>query len=72
MADLSEQEGQLRQQETRILKNLLRLHRTRVTDVMTPRTVIFSLSEDLTVEEFFWKYGSESFSRIPVYREEPG
>ena len=72
MADLSEKEGQLKQQETRILKNLLRLNRTRVTDVMTPRTVIFSLSEELTVEEFFWKYGSERFSRIPVYSEDPG
>lgn len=72
MAELSEKEGQLKQQETRILKNLLRLHQTRVTDVMTPRTVIFSLSEGLTVEEFFWKYGSERFSRIPIYSEDPG
>jgi CBS domain containing-hemolysin-like protein len=72
MAELSEKEGQLKRQETRILKNLLRLHRSLVTDAMTPRTVIFSLSEDLTVEEFFWKYGSERFSRIPVYSEEPG
>jgi CBS domain containing-hemolysin-like protein len=72
MAELSEKEGQLKQQETRILKNLLRLHQTRVTDVMTPRTVIFSLSEGLTVEEFFWKYGSERFSRIPIYSKDPG
>ena len=72
MAELSEREGQLKQQETRILKNLLRLHRMVVTDAMTPRTVIFSLSEDLTVEEFFWKYGSERFSRIPIYSREPG
>ena len=39
---------------------------------MTPRTVIFSLPEDLSVEEFFWKYGSERFSRIPIYGEKPG
>jgi CBS domain containing-hemolysin-like protein len=72
MAELSEKEGQLKQQETRILKNLLRLNQTGVEDVMTPRTVIFSLSEDLTVEEFFWKYGSERFSRIPIYSKDPG
>lgn len=72
MAELSEKEGQLKQQETRILKNLLRLNQTGVRDVMTPRTVIFSLSEDLTVEEFFWKYGSERFSRIPIYSKDPG
>jgi len=72
MAELSAKEGQLEPQETQILKNLLRLRDTRVTDAMTPRTVIFSLPEDLTVEEFFWKYGGERFSRIPIYAEEPG
>ena len=72
MAELSAEEGQLEQQETMILKNLLRLRDSRVTDAMTPRTVIFSLPENLSVEEFFWKYGSERFSRIPIYGEEPG
>ena len=72
MAELSAAEGQLNPQETRILKNLLRLRDTRVSDVMTPRTVVFSLPVNLTVEQFFWKYGSERFSRIPVYEEDPG
>jgi len=71
MAELSAKEGQLEQQETQILKNLLRLRDTRVTDAMTPRTVIFSLPEDLTVEEFFWKYESQRFSRIPIYADAP-
>lgn len=71
MAELSASEGHLERHETRILQNLLRLRETRVTDAMTPRTVIFSLSENLTVEEFFWKYGSERFSRIPIYAEAP-
>ncbi|MCO6412460.1 MAG: HlyC/CorC family transporter [Thiogranum sp.] len=72
MAELSAAEGQLDRQETEILKNLLRLRETRVEDVMTPRTVMFALAEDLTVEEFFWKYGSQRFSRIPVYSDDPG
>lgn len=72
MADVSAREGQLGEQESGILKNLLRLGNTRVMDVMTPRTVVFSLSEDLRVEEFFWKYESVRFSRIPVYHNEPG
>lgn len=72
MAELGAKEGHLEQKEMEILKNLLRLRETRVVDVMTPRTVIFSLSEDLTVEAFFWKYGSERFSRIPLYKDESG
>jgi len=71
MAEVSEKEGTLDEQETSILKNLLRLRRARVMDVMTPRTVIFSLSQDLRVEEFFWKYESVRFSRIPIYRDDP-
>ena len=71
MAELSAREGQLAQQETVILQNLLRLRETRVTDAMTPRTVVFSLADKLTVEEFFWKYGSERFSRIPIYSDDP-
>ena len=71
MAELSASEGQLAEQEMKILKNLLRLRDTRVTDAMTPRTVIFSLPEELTVEEFFWKYEERRFSRIPLYSSRP-
>jgi len=71
MADISASEGLLNREETHILKNLLRLRDSKVTDVMTPRTVIFSLPEDLRVEEFFWKYESQRFSRIPIYADAP-
>ena len=71
MADISAGEGLLGKEETHILKNLLRLRDSRVTDVMTPRTVIFSLPEDLRVEEFFWKYEKQRFSRIPIYADDP-
>ena len=71
MADISAGEGLLDREETHILKNLLRLRDSKVTDVMTPRTVIFSLPEDLRVEEFFWKYESQRFSRIPIYADAP-
>ena len=71
IAEVSAREGQLDKQESSILRNLLRLRKTRVVDVMTPRTVIFSLSEDLRVEEFFWKYESIRYSRIPLYRDDP-
>lgn len=68
MADLSSSEGQIEEQESRILKNLLLLRETQVTAAMTPRTVIFSLSESVTVEEFFHKHDQVPFSRIPIYK----
>jgi CBS domain containing-hemolysin-like protein len=68
MAEISSQDGQLVEQESDFLKNLMMLREMQVKDAMTPRTVIFSLSQQLTVEEFFHKYDKVSFSRIPVFK----
>ena len=70
MADLGEQEGQLEERESRILKNMFLLNETRVTDVMTPRPVVFSLPESLTVSEYFYNHYDSRFSRIPVYADD--
>jgi len=67
MAELSLKEGQLAKVESTILKNLLRLRNTPIANAMTPRTVVFSLPQRLTVGEFFKQYGSIRFSRIPIY-----
>lgn len=71
MADLSSEEGQLDEQETHFLKNLLLLRKMQVKDAMTPRTVMFNLAGTLLVEEYFHKYDKISFSRIPIYKDDP-
>ena len=71
MADLSAEEGELGEQESMVVKNLLALQDTPVHAAMTPRTVVFSLPESTTVEEFFHRYEQEPFSRIPIYQDEP-
>lgn len=68
MAELGEAEGQLERRESSILRNLfftLRDHSVR--EVMTPRTVVFSLSQDASVEETAEEMEKSRFSRIPVY-----
>lgn len=70
MADLGEEEGQLEERESRILKNMFLLHETRVTDVMTPRPVVFSLPQSLTVSEYFENHYDARFSRIPIYADD--
>ncbi len=72
MADLSHAEGHLGPQERRILKNLLRLRESHVTDAMTPRTVIFSAPEDESVGDFLAAHEERPFSRIPLHRGERG
>ena len=67
MAELSAREGQLGEQESTMMKNMLLLKEMTIKDAMTPRTVMFSLANDLSVETFFHKHDSMRFSRIPIY-----
>jgi len=71
MAELSAQEGQLAERESEVLKNLLLLRETRVRDAMTPRPVVFSLSDSTTVGAFCDEHHSVRFSRIPLFRDDP-
>ena len=70
MAELGEQEGQLEARESQVLKNIFMLRETHVTDAMTPRIVVFSLPETLTVKEYYEKHFDSRFSRIPVYKDD--
>lgn len=70
MADLGKEEGQLEERESRILKNMFMLREATVVDAMTPRMVVFSLPETLTVSEYFDDHYDQRFSRIPVYVED--
>lgn len=67
MAELSKIEGQLDEDEADMLKSLLNLRSLTIKQAMTHRTVVFSVSESLTVETYFHKYDSTPYSRIPVY-----
>lgn len=67
MAEVSAKEGQIHEDESNILQNLLTFRKTDIVSAMTPRTVIFSLSDELLVEEFFHKYDQTPFSRILLY-----
>ena len=71
IAELGQTEGALRGEEYRVIRNLLRMRRIRVRDVMTPRTVAFMLQKDLTVREVLDREGTMSFARIPILGDGP-
>jgi len=71
MARLGAQEGKLDTRESRIVRNLFRFPSLRVKDVMTPRTVMFSLKSGMTINEVFQTHPEIAFSRIPIYQEKP-
>lgn len=69
LAQLGAKEGVLHKYESRILNNLFCFREVRTKDIMTPRTVIFALSDQLSVGEALALHAHLPFSRIPLYGE---
>jgi len=70
MARISLITGGIKPYQESVIDNILSLDTKRVKDVMTPRTVIFSLSEHLTTGEASKKSNRWEHSRFPVYDED--
>ena len=71
IAEVGAEQGVLAKQETHFLKNLLQFDVLTANDVMTPRTVIFSLPEAISVGEAVKGHPHFRFSRIPLYESTP-
>jgi CBS domain containing-hemolysin-like protein len=72
IASLSRESGDLEENEEKVINNIIDLKAKIVRHVMTPRTVTFSMEEEIKVSEameLLKEFGSHS--RIPVYRDEP-
>ena len=72
IAAMSLRAGGIDPEQEEVIRNILQLSHKYVRDVMTPRTVTFSLSEHLTVNEAKnsrseWNH----YSRVPVYDKDP-
>lgn len=70
LAEISEDEGAIDEQEGDIIENLIKLDDIPVEEVMTPRSVVFALNQDETVGEVVEKHSPIAFSRIPVFEND--
>ncbi len=70
IASLSRQAGRIKPYEESFIRNVLTLDQKRVYEIMTPRTVVFSLPDSLSVEEAYRDPRIWHFSRIPAYGED--
>jgi len=66
---LGRQAGSLNTREYRTASNLMSLHMIKVSEILTPRTVLMALPEKRTVDQVIKEYSLPQHSRIPVYRE---
>ena len=67
MAEIVRSEGGIRDEESRIIQNLMRFNRIRVRDIMTPRTVVTALPDNLSITDIADRIDDIPFSRIPLY-----
>lgn len=67
MADIGERSGNIKERESRIIQNLFRFESLNAKDIMTPRTVIVALQQDITVSEALREQPLSIFSRLPLY-----
>lgn len=71
MTDLAQEEGVFHESESMVIKNVIDFKKMVAKDIMTPRTVIKTAPETMTIREFFDKNPKLKFSRIPIFKESP-
>lgn len=64
---IGEKEGVIQRDESRIIQNLMRFNRLDVKSIMTPRTVVMAMDEELTIGDYFNRHPRGRFTRIPIY-----
>lgn len=69
MAEIGEQSGILEEKEEMLIQNLLQLKQVRVKDILTPRSVVFSLDAEASIESALEEKDIFTFSRIPLYED---
>jgi CBS domain containing-hemolysin-like protein len=68
MTRLGAESGQIDDQESQFVQNLIQLHSMKTWDIMTPRPVIFALPESMLLTDFVKAIEEKPFSRIPIYK----
>ncbi len=67
LAERGAMEGSLTKNESTLIANALALDNVRVSEIMTPRSVVTALRKQATVGEVFTEFPNVPFARMPVY-----
>ncbi len=70
LAQIGTNQGIFSENENKIIQNILRLQKIKVTQIMTPRVVVTSINENLTLADFQNDKKYLNFSRIPTYSKQ--
>ena len=70
LANLGYDEGVFSKQENRIIQNIIDLKKIKISEIITPRVVVFSADEENTLDNFSKENKKIKFSRIPLYSQQ--
>jgi CBS domain containing-hemolysin-like protein len=69
MAQVGVETGHIRDKESKFIRNIFRFESLKVYDIMTPRTVIFALPENMKIIDSLKQVTQTPFSRLPLYNK---
>ena len=67
LVNIGVEEGIFEKKENKIIQNLIRLKSIKISEIMTPRVVITTADENMSLEDFLKNKDFLHFSRIPIY-----
>ena len=70
LAKIGTDQGVFSENENKIIQNILNLQKIKATQIMTPRVVVTSIEENLTIKDFQNDKNYFNFSRIPTYSKQ--
>ncbi|UCN00459.1 CNNM domain-containing protein [Sulfurimonas sp. SWIR-19] len=66
---MSEDEGVIDEKESDVIENILNLDNIKVSEILTPRSVVFALDEDMLIKDVIKTQPAIfKFSRIPIFK----
>ncbi|MGD8113407.1 MAG: CNNM domain-containing protein [Sphaerochaetaceae bacterium] len=71
VVDVAENEGIVDEYETSLVQRVLHFSEASVKTVMTHRTDVFSLNDELTLRQTYSSIINSGYSRIPIYHDSP-
>ena len=69
LAELGEEKGSLDEEESDMIRSIIKFDDKTVREIMTPRVDILSLPSDASIDDAMDLIAKKQFSKIPLYRE---
>ena len=67
MTEIAQEEGVFKESESKVIKNIIDFQKIKAKDIMTPRTVMTTANENMSIQKFYDENPLLKFSRIPIY-----